>query len=725
MAHPQFDYQKLFYTLPTRFIVFSADDPHFTIAEESNAHADMVSMRRKKVIGKPLFDVFPDNSEKYRKTGVSDLLESLRKVIKTGEPDTMAAFRYDIKAADGTFNERHWRVTHYPMFDDSGKVEYVLQATNDITQERLASFRLKRAEEQLAEALSIGSIGTWLWDIQRNVVVGDKNLAKMFGIKEADAAKGMTLDTFTNAIHQDDRAWVKKAIAKAVKQKGSFEEEYRTISSDGSMHWVIARGRIETNGAGEAAFFPGALVDITARKLAEKNLRFMAQAGATLASSLNYTKTLQSIAKMVVPDIADWCGVDILNQETGVVEQVAIAHREPAKVRWAKELRKVYPIHRDDPAGSAEVIRSGKAAFYPTVTPEIITASTNDKRQLKILREIGINSVIVVPLRINDQPVGTFSLVLNEQGRHYTEADFEMAQELANRASLAMTSAYLYESAQEEIVKRSELEEKLRQANERLESRVRDRTAQLEATNASLEQSNRELEDFAYVASHDLQEPLRKIQAFGNLLENEYAERLGEGRDYLMRMRNAAGRMSTLIEDLLQFSRVTTQARDFTNINLNTIAEEVMSDLETRVQDTDGKVVIGPLPTIQADPTQMRQLLQNLIGNGLKFHKVGHSPVVKVSATVTPSRADKTEICTLRIHDNGVGFDEKYLDRIFSVFQRLHSRENYEGTGIGLAVCRKITERHGGTITAKSKPGEGSTFIVTLPVRHKKKRETT
>jgi light-regulated signal transduction histidine kinase (bacteriophytochrome) len=311
---------------------------------------------------------------------------------------------------------------------------------------------------------------------------------------------------------------------------------------------------------------------------------------------------------------------------------------------------------------------------------------------------------------------------LNEQGRHYTQADFEMAEELASRASLGMTNAYLYENAQQEIEKRRELEDKLRQANERLESRVKERTAQLEATNANLEKSNRELQDFAYVASHDLQEPLRKIQAFGNLLESEYAHSLGDGRDYLMRMRAAAVRMSTLIEDLLQFSRVTTKAREFTKVNLGTIAREVLGDLETRIQDTNGVVTIGDMATIQADPLQMRQLLQNLIGNALKFHKANEAPAVKVSTTVKGT--DRQATCIIRVQDNGVGFDEKYLDRIFSVFQRLHTRDQYEGTGIGLAVCRKIVERHGGTITAQSTPGKGSTFIVTLPVRHAKRKET-
>ena len=189
-----------------------------------------------------------------------------------------------------------------------------------------------------------------------------------------------------------------------------------------------------------------------------------------------------------------------------------------------------------------------------------------------------------------------------------------MAEELASRASLAMTNASLYEEARRELTARTHLEEALRVANEELEKRVERRTAELEDTNVSLQRSNQELQDFAYVASHDLQEPLRKIQAFGNLLDAEYGDKLGEGSDYLARMRGAAKRMSALIEDILSFSRVTTKGRGFTPVNLRTVVQEVIGDLEVRITDTKAVIDIGDLPTIHADSMQMRQLLQNLIG---------------------------------------------------------------------------------------------------------------
>jgi PAS domain S-box-containing protein len=255
---------------------------------------------------------------------------------------------------------------------------------------------------------------------------------------------------------------------------------------------------------------------------------------------------------------------------------------------------------------------------------------------------------------------------------------------------------------------------------------------------ADLTRSNRELQDFAYVASHDLQEPLRKIQAFGDRLGTKYSATLGEeGRDYLARMQNAAGRMSTMINDLLAYSRVTTKGQPFVPVDLGEVVREVIADLEIRIEETGGRVELGALPTVDADPLQMRQLLQNLIGNALKFHQEGVPPVVKVYQTSPPAPLLPGEGGAapppspgepalnvskegwgvgIIVEDNGIGFDEKYLDRIFTPFQRLHARGEYEGSGIGLAICRKIAERHGGTITARSAPGRGATFIVTLRI---------
>lgn len=286
----------------------------------------------------------------------------------------------------------------------------------------------------------------------------------------------------------------------------------------------------------------------------------------------------------------------------------------------------------------------------------------------------------------------------------------------------------------------------MQEANERLEERVRERTAEISNANAALreqievrqqveeqafqfaldlQRSNRELEQFAAVASHDLQEPLRKIQAFGDRLLNQNREQLGDkGRDYLDRMLASAGRMRRLIDELLDYSRVTTQGKPFSMVDLAALVREVIGDLEGQLQRTGGSVELGELPRISADPAQMRRLFQNLISNALKFHRPNTPPLVQVTSRQIPvppaagSNEPTNLLCELVVSDNGIGFDEKYSQRIFELFQRLHGRDEYEGTGMGLAICKKIVERHGGTITAHSSPGQGSRFVVTLPVEH-------
>ena len=237
-----------------------------------------------------------------------------------------------------------------------------------------------------------------------------------------------------------------------------------------------------------------------------------------------------------------------------------------------------------------------------------------------------------------------------------------------------------------------------------------------------LAQSNGELQSFAYVASHDLQEPLRKVRTFGDRLRTKYAGVLDErAHDYLERMEGATARMQGLIEDLLTLSRVTTKGRPFAPVDLGEVVQEVLSDLEARIEQVGGRVKVGKLPTIEADRMQMRQLLQNLIGNALKFHREGVPPVVKVHGEILEEKDGGhagRAVCRIFVEDEGIGFDKEHAERIFAPFERLHGRGSYEGTGMGLAICRRVVERHGGEIKAESNAGTGTAFVVALPVEH-------
>lgn len=257
-----------------------------------------------------------------------------------------------------------------------------------------------------------------------------------------------------------------------------------------------------------------------------------------------------------------------------------------------------------------------------------------------------------------------------------------------------------------------------------LESKVEERTSELKVYSEELARSNRELEDFAFVASHDLQEPLRKIRAFGNRLSTGYQDVIDErGQDFLNRMLNAAERMSMLISDLLAFSRVTTRGKDFTDTDLNEVVSAILEDLEIPIEETQAHIVVEPLPVMKADASQMSQLFLNLFSNALKFKHAEVPPEISLRCEHVNSHDQEIHHLLpglawvkVTVQDNGIGFEQTFAEKIFAPFQRLHGRSEYKGTGIGLAVCRRIVERHNGLITAFSEPGKGARFDMYLPL---------
>ena len=859
--HTEIDYTTLIGSLPIAFLAYEAFEP-YRIIEENAEHERVALTKREEIIGLPFLEAFPDTSEEFKRTGKSAPIESIKRIVKTGKPDSLGEFKWDVHDETGALVTKYWRSTQYPVFEDD-KVVAVYQLTEDITHEQETEETLEQTQNKLIEVLSTGQVGTWSFDLDSGIAKGGPNLSRMFGIDQTEAAKGIPLEDFLGRIHPEDTQRVQDEINDAIKTNALYESEYRIAMSDGEVRWVLARGRMKEKDLDGSNIFSGTLVDITARKENERiltenesRLRFMADSmpqlvwitrpdgyheyynqrwydytgtkpGSTdgegwndlfhtddqarahklwehslktgepyeieyrlyhaqsdsyrwvigrampfrdengaiqkwygtctdiddqkrsadqqrfladiakeMASTLDVRKLLNKLTKLSVPDISDWCTVDLYSEERGF-EQMSASHVDPKKLKLAKRYRELNPLRLEDDTAIPRMLRTGQPEFYPIITNDMIEASVEDEEALEFMKSLELSSIMIVPLQVNDKTVGALSFVCAGSGRHFSDNDFQMAKELAARVSLAMSNAKLFTDSRSEIKRREELEVQLRHEKRTLESRVKERTSQLQLTNQGLmaeigkrqyaekelnaysdelTRSNKELEDFAYVASHDLQEPLRKIQAFGNLLLGEYGDSLGvEGADYLKRMHSAANRMSTLIEDLLAFSRVTRTAHRRQSVDLKKVLGDVVSDLETRITDTAAQVQVGELPTVSADPTHMRQLFQNLVGNAIKFHRPDVKPVVTVNSKQKDGGYEIT------VSDNGIGFDEKYLDRIFAVFQRLHERSNYEGTGIGLAVCRKIVERYDGTITARSTKNEGSTFIIWLPAKKDRK----
>ncbi|MBO0950361.1 PAS domain S-box protein [Fibrella forsythiae] len=319
-----------------------------------------------------------------------------------------------------------------------------------------------------------------------------------------------------------------------------------------------------------------------------------------------------------------------------------------------------------------------------------------------------------------------YTVITQRTGRHrIVRAQAQMYFDEAGRPQKMVgsmrdvTQERQTQAALEELVEQRTGE--LATANEELAAN----NEEVEEANRLLARSNDNLQKFAYVASHDLQEPLRKIQAFGDLLKSSYSTSSGEELIYLERMQSAASRMSKLIRDLLDFSRLATQRDTSSTVSLQNVMEQVLTTLELVIAETAAEVTVAALPTIQGDELQLTQLFQNLISNALKFRRPSVIPQIRISAqtlnvselpdTVKPVQATSSYY-RIEVADNGVGFDEKYKDRIFEVFQRLHGKNEFAGTGIGLAICERVVANHGGAITAQSQPGLGATFSVYLPV---------
>ncbi|MVM37852.1 hypothetical protein GO730_10060 [Spirosoma sp. HMF3257] len=315
----------------------------------------------------------------------------------------------------------------------------------------------------------------------------------------------------------------------------------------------------------------------------------------------------------------------------------------------------------------------------------------------------------------------------NEQGKAYIVRG--TAQDVTEQRNTQLALEHRVQERTEELAATNEelaaINEELAAASEE----IAEANKGLEEANLHLTRSNQNLQQFAYIASHDLQEPLRKIQQFGDLLKTRYSASLGEELVYLERMQSAASRMSLLIKDLLAFSRISTRQAATDSVLLNQVVEEALDNLSVAIGETNAHIEVADLPTVQGDASQLGQLFLNLLSNAIKFStkkplansarpqiniRVDEVSLEDLPISVKPAR-QATIYYRIDVSDNGIGFEEKYTDRIFQVFQRLHGKNEFAGTGIGLAICEKVVVNHGGAITAVSKPGQGATFSVYLP----------
>jgi len=557
----------------------------------------------------------------------------------------------------------------------------------DITERKRAQEALQESEARFRRLFESNIIGIMFANLSGNITMANNAFLQMVGYTQEELHAGQVRwDEMTPAEY---RHLDEQAIAE-FQQWGvcnSFEKEY--FCKNGSRIPVMVGGALLEGTQNLAICF---VLDISERKQAEEELKrqnLRSQLFADVTLKIRQSLQLEEILQTTVTEVQKLLQADRVLVYRVWPDGTGSAVTEAVVPGWPIILGQNFPAEVF-PEEYQHLYRQGRNRAIENVDDAEVPSCL-----VEFLHQWGAKAKLVVPILLKEELWGLLIAHQCSSPRQWSSFEIELLRQLADQIGIALAQSQL-------------LEEETRQRQE-------------------LARSNAELQQFASIASHDLQEPLRKIQAFGNRLKATWGETLNpQGLDYLERMQNAAQRMQNLIDDLLILSRITTRVQAFVPVNLTQVAQEVLSDLEVRSQQTGGHVEVGELPTIDGDPVQMRQLLQNLISNALKFHQEGEPPVVKIYSQLLDRERKPVEavavaeLCHIIVEDNGIGFDEKYLDRIFNVFQRLHSRSEYEGTGMGLAICRKITERHGGSITAKSTPEHGAKFIVTLPVKQRR-----
>ncbi|GAB3497953.1 hypothetical protein GCM10027341_18810 [Spirosoma knui] len=629
------------------------------------------------VVGKPLAEALPELADQ-------PFFDILDQVFTTGEAYSAQGMRADL-VVDGVLDTYYFDFTYKPLRNEDGEVYAILDMAVDVTGQVKAHQQLEESEWFSRSIIDHSPIAKVVF-VGEDMVIERINL-NMLHILGRDAS--IMGKPFMEAIPELLDTPLMDRLRHVLSTGETFtqpEEKFNLVRFGepytGYFQYIY---KALSNPAGERYGVIVTASEVTAQVVARQQLE-EAQAnlqGAIELAQLGTWELDVATGQFHYSDtIKAWLGYDQLS------------------VDYSQLLT---PIHPDDQqtviAAIQEALRPGSEGIYDAEY-RLVAYVTGEERVVHARGKVLINEEEEVYKLVGTAQDVTHQRQLQRELERQVQ---ERTQELAVINEELMSANEEYAAINEELA--ATLEE-------------------LSESNELLQRSNENLQRFAYVASHDLQEPLRKIQSFGDLLKKRHSDVVDENIDYLERMQSAASRMSTLIKDLLNYSRISTQQESRELVSLEQIVRMVLGDLDLIIEETGAQVVVESLPTVMGDSLQLGQLFQNLLSNALKFRREGVPPLIEVSAKqltaedlpvgIKPFRK-ASRYHLIEVADNGIGFHEKYLDRMFEVFQRLHGRSAYEGTGIGLAICEKVVTNHGGAITASSQPGQGATFRVYLP----------
>ncbi len=725
-------------------VLLMDSDGRYLFANQRSA--DMFGMTPAEVIGKSLFDVLsPDVAQTY--------LERNRRFIANR---SFAEYEDSFVLPSGT---RTFFIMDQVLTNDRGEGYALLTSSIDITARKRDEQTIRELVERLDLATRAAHMGVWDWDLQKNELLWDDRMYEIFGMRREDFAGAY--EAWLNGIHPDDRAFSHAISAQARRGEGVYNTEFRVVWPDGSIHVIKADGDVIRDADGTPVRMIGVNYDITARKQAEADLQIALNKYQTLFDMFPLGITVSDATGQIIEsnaraerllgigreehsqrqiDGAEWqivrpdgspmptdeyASVRVLkeqrtvdNVEMGIItpagvttwinvtasplpqgqsQGVVITYGDiTARKQAEKDFRASEARYRELFDHMAEAYAYCQMIFEDGVAQDWIYCDVNGAFEtLTGLRDVRGKPVseVIPGIRETDPDLFAAFARVALTGQH---EKFEMFVEALHRwfsVSVYSSAKGYFVAVFDDITARKHSDAALREAME------------------ELTRSNADLEQFASVASHDLQEPLRGVTGMVQLLQQRYQGQLDERADqYIGLAVDAATRMQALINDLLMFSRVQRHVKSFKPTAVEQVLALAKANLHVAIEESAAIITSDTMPTVQADPTQMTQLFQNLIGNAIKFRST-ESPLIHISA----QRRDS--VWCFSVRDNGIGIAPDYFERIFVIFQRLHARHDYPGTGIGLALCKKIVERHGGQIWVESRLGHGATFSFTIPDR--------
>jgi PAS domain S-box-containing protein len=597
-----------------------------------------------------------------------DDVQSTIAAISQASQGPLEDFEVRIRHKNGPYRWFAWRA--------APEEDMVYANGRDITVEKWQAEQITLTNEaRLQLALEAGAMGAWEWNAQSDRVYWLQGAAAVHGVPDDDAAPEMTMNEYAERyIHPDDVDSVMAVIGRAIVEGERHRVEYRIMWPDGSVHWLEGRGEMFMDESGKPSQMVGVAVDITRRKRAEQDLKFLAQASAELAGLVDPQSTLDRLSYLAVPDFADWCAIDLL-QEDGTLKRVAVAHTDPQKVQLAYEMQRRFPPDPAQPQGAWNVIRTGQAQLISELTDEVLEKSIADPGYLAALRELGLRSYMGVPLSAHGKILGVVSFVAAESGRLYSPDDLILAEDLARRAAVALENAELY--------------------------RV-------------VRQSDQAKDVFLAILAHELRNPLAAIVGGLSMLTLAIDDKK-RIEHYAKLIQRQTNQLTRLVDDLMDVSRISTGKielkKEKTSLAgiINSAIESSRPELEAR-QHKLSVSLPGEQTDIHADPVRLTQVFSNLLTNAAKYTDPGGNIDVVLEGT--------SEEFTVRVRDTGIGISQDQLKNIFKIFTQIEHplKRSQGGLGIGLSLVDGLVGLHEGRVEAFS-PGEGqgSEFVVHLP----------